>query len=77
MIEKLTVTIAEFSKLSGISKNHAYSLAARDSLGVPVIRLGKRLLLSRQAVLRLLDAENNGGNGNGTDRDERYDFEMR
>jgi len=77
MIEKLTITIAEFAKLSAISKNHAYSLAASDSLGVPVIRLGKRLVLSRRAVLRLLDAENNEGDGNGTDRDNGHNLEMR
>jgi hypothetical protein len=55
MTEKLTVTIREFSELAGISKNQAYMLAASDRLGVPVIRLGRRMLLSRRAVLRLLD----------------------
>jgi hypothetical protein len=69
MSEELTVTIPEFAKLARISKNHAYMLASSDSLGVPVLRFGKRLLLSRRAVLRLLDAENNEGNGNGRDRD--------
>lgn len=62
MTEKLTVTIPEFAEMARISKNQAYMLAANDKLGVPVIRLGKRMLLSRQAVLRLL---NNEGNGDG------------
>lgn len=57
--ERLTVTIPEFSKLAGISKNQAYSLAASDSLGVPIIRLGRRMVLPRQAVLRLLQGEAN------------------
>ncbi|MFP3897912.1 MAG: hypothetical protein ACLFVD_01150 [Dehalococcoidia bacterium] len=64
--ERLTVTIPEFSQLAGISKNQAYMLAATDSLGVPVIRLGKRMVLSRRAVMRLLEGESNqGGNGTG------------
>ena len=57
MTEKLTVTIPEFAKLAGISKNQAYMLAAKDALGVKVIRLGKRMVLPRGAVLRLLEGE--------------------
>ena len=56
---RLTLTIPEFSRLAGISKNQAYALAATDSLGVPIIRLGRRMVLSRKAVLALLE-----GNGN-------------
>lgn len=64
--ERLTVTISEFAKLAGVSKNQAYSLAAADSLGVPVIRLGKRMVLPRRAVMRLLEGETNEvDNGNG------------
>lgn len=55
--ERLTVTIPEFAKLAGVSKNQAYSLAASDSLGVPIIHLGRRKVLPRQAVLRLLQGE--------------------
>jgi len=64
--EKLTITIPEFARLAGISKNQAYSLAANDALGVPVIRLGRRMVLPRKQVLRLLEGE--------VDNEERADF---
>ncbi len=54
---RLTMSLREFSEVSGLSRNTVYSLAARGELGVPVLRLGKRLLLSRRAVLRMLDSE--------------------
>lgn len=63
--ERLTVSIPEFADLAGISKNQAYLLAQRDALGVKVIRLGKRYVLPRRAVLRLLEGESEGANGNG------------
>jgi hypothetical protein len=54
--ERLTMTIAEFAKATGCSKNLAYLLAGQDKLPVPVIRLGqKRMCVSRKAVLALLD----------------------
>lgn len=55
----LTMTIAEAAGTLGISKGLAYDLAKRDELPVPVIRCGRRLLLSRRAVMTLLQ-----GNGN-------------
>ena len=58
--EKLTVTIPEFAKLAGISKNQAYLLAANDALGVPVLKFGRRLVLPRRAVMRLLEGDNIG-----------------
>lgn len=56
--ERLTMTIKEFSVAAGISRNLAFSLAKRGRLGVKIIHLGKRLLLSRKEVMTLL---NNGG----------------
>lgn len=61
--ERLTMTIPEFAEVSGISKNLAYSLAKQDRLGVKVIHLGKRMVLSRKAVLALL--EGNGDKAEG------------
>lgn len=55
--ERLTINIPEFAKLAGVSKNQAYSLAKQDRLGVPVIKLGKRMVLSRRAVLALLQGK--------------------
>ena len=57
--ERLTMTIPEFAEATGCSRNLAYSLARADSLPVPVIRLGpKRMVVSRKAVLKLLELGN-------------------
>ncbi len=55
--ERLTLTISEFAKLAGISRNQAYSLAAGDKLPVPVIRFGKRMVVSKASALSLLQGE--------------------
>ena len=49
------MTIPEFAAISGISKNLAYSLAKQAALPVPVIKLGKRMVLSRRRVEALLE----------------------
>ncbi len=56
--ERLTLSIPEAAKVLGISRGLAYSLARRDALPVPVIKLGRRLVLSRRAVEALLDGGN-------------------
>jgi len=56
--EKLTVSLPELAGMLGISKNHCYYLASIDALPVPIIRLGARIVVSRQAVVRLLDGDN-------------------
>ena len=48
------MTVEEVAAALGISRKHAYELAAADRLPVPTIRLGKRLVVSRLAVERLL-----------------------
>lgn len=55
--ERLTINIPEFCELTGISKNLGYALAKQDRLGVKVIHLGKRMVLSRRAVLALLEGD--------------------
>jgi excisionase family DNA binding protein len=50
--------IKEVAKVLGISLGLAYDLARQDKLPVPVIRLGRRMVLSRRAVEALLS-----GNG--------------
>lgn len=52
--ESLTMTIPEVAKALGISRGLAYDLAKRDVLPVPVIRLGRRMVLSRKAFELLL-----------------------
>jgi len=52
------MTIPEFAQATGCSKNLAFRLARQNQLPVPVIYLGpKRMVVSRTAVLRLLQAE--------------------
>ena len=54
--DTLTMTIPEVAKALGISRGLAYDLARRNELPVPVIRLGRRMVLSRKAVEALLEA---------------------
>lgn len=53
-----TITVEEVGKRLGIGRSLVYDLARRDALPVPVIRLGRRLVVSRVALERLLE-----GNG--------------
>ena len=51
-IEKLTVTVEEAARLLGIGRNSAYEAVRRGEL--PVIRLGRRYLVPRAALERML-----------------------
>ena len=55
----LTISIPEVATALGISRGLAYDLARRDALPVPVIKLGKRMVLSRKAVEELLSGKQN------------------
>jgi predicted DNA-binding transcriptional regulator AlpA len=61
MMEKQTYTIVEVSQLLGISRNSAYSLARTDTLPVKVLKLGKRMVVSKLEMTRLLGAATDGG----------------
>jgi excisionase family DNA binding protein len=53
--DRRTLTVAEAARILGIGRTKAYELAARNALPVRVIRLGRRLLVSRvelEAFLR-------------------------
>ena len=47
------LTVAEAGELLGISRAFAYELAARGDL--PVIRLGRRIMVPKVALLRLVE----------------------
>lgn len=51
-----TLTIPEAAKLLGIGRNLAYEIAGRDGeiAGVPVIRVGRRLLIPLARLLEVL-----------------------
>jgi predicted DNA-binding transcriptional regulator AlpA len=62
--ERLTITIPEFAKATGCSRNLAFRLARQNKLPVPVIYLGdKRMCVSRKAVLALLEGDGKGEGG--------------
>ena len=59
-MERLTMSIREFSEATGCSRNLAFRLARQNRLPVPVIYIGeKRMVLSRKLVLELLQGKGN------------------
>jgi predicted DNA-binding transcriptional regulator AlpA len=52
--ERATATLPEFAARYGIARSTAYALAKRDRLPIPVIRLGRRLVVSRELMERVL-----------------------
>jgi excisionase family DNA binding protein len=52
-MEKLTLTVEETAKMLGIGRNSAYEAVARGE--IPVIRVGKRLLVPKAALEKLLN----------------------
>ncbi|HUQ38062.1 MAG TPA: helix-turn-helix domain-containing protein [Aestuariivirga sp.] len=60
-IERETVTVEEASKALGIGRNTAYE--AVKSGEIPSIKIGKRRLISKAALMRLLDGTLNPSAG--------------
>ena len=66
--ERFTMTIPEFAAVIGCSRYLAYSLARQNKLPVKVIRLGEnRMVVSRKAVLALLEAKDGNADVEVTD----------
>ena len=57
--DRLTVTVEEAGQLLGISRNLAYESARQG--WIPTVRLGRRLLVPRDALDRLLSGESPQG----------------
>lgn len=53
------LTVAQLQQLLGISRPKAYELV--NSEGFPVIRIGRAVLVPREALLRWLDEQNRCG----------------
>jgi len=51
-IARLTLTVAEASKILGVSRNKAYEAAKRGE--IPTIKIGKRILVPVVALERML-----------------------
>ena len=52
-VTKLTVSVVEAGKMLGISRNLAYEMARTGQL--PTLRFGRRLLVPRHALERMLE----------------------
>jgi excisionase family DNA binding protein len=61
---KATLTVDEAAVILGVSRNSAYQAARTGEL--PVIKIGKRLLVPRVAFERLLDIGGSGTNPSDT-----------
>jgi excisionase family DNA binding protein len=48
-VQQLTYTIEEVAERLGISRNSAYVAARGNRLPVPVLKIGKRMMVSREA----------------------------
>ncbi len=59
--EKLTLTVDETAKCLGIGRNSAYEAIAKGE--IPVVKIGKRLLVPKAALERLLAAGQPKKNG--------------
>ncbi|MFC1964750.1 helix-turn-helix domain-containing protein [Chloroflexota bacterium] len=57
--ESLTLTVTQCAELLGIGRNSAYEAVSKGE--IPVIRIGKRLLVPREGLQRLLDGRNQKG----------------
>ena len=69
--DRLVFTVAEAGELLGISRAFAYELVARGEL--PVIRLGRRRLVPKVALLALVEASGSplaAGPGSATGSDD-------
>jgi excisionase family DNA binding protein len=54
-MERQTLTVEETARLLGVSRSAAYLAVRRGDL--PVIKIGRRYVVPRVALERLLDAE--------------------
>jgi len=58
MVERQTFTVEEAARILGLGRNTAYVAARRGEL--PTIRIGKRMIVPRVALERLLGAPIDG-----------------
>jgi excisionase family DNA binding protein len=69
--ERVCLTVKEVAAMLGVSKNSCYEACRRGE--IPHLRIGKRILVSRVVLCRLLDnhvRESNATVGNCEERNE-------
>ena len=54
-VERLCLTVPEAAAMLGLSRNFAYELVKQKQL--PVVKFGKRLLIPRVALEKMLEKE--------------------
>lgn len=52
--EKIVLTVPEAGELLGISRAHAYLMVKQGQL--PIIKLGRRLVVPRPALMKMLES---------------------
>ena len=55
--DKLTFSVNEAAKMLGLSRNAAFAACRKGE--IPVIRIGKRLLVPKNRLMSLINGENN------------------
>jgi len=61
-IQSRTLNIEDAGTMLGISRPTSYKLARADQFPVPVIRVGRRMVVSRSAIEELLSRQKDAGN---------------
>jgi excisionase family DNA binding protein len=56
-MERLTLTLPEVAEALGLGRNTVYTAAKRGDLPLPIVKIGKRLVVPRQAVDELLASQ--------------------
>ncbi|MDP9235002.1 MAG: helix-turn-helix domain-containing protein [Actinomycetota bacterium] len=54
---RATITVAEAAEILGVNKLSLYESIRRDEAPVPVIRIGRRIVIPKAALDRLLVGE--------------------
>ena len=65
--QRQTYTIEETARILGLGRSSAYAAAARGE--IPTIRIGRKLLVSRRALERLLAGDSAGVRRNAVSRE--------
>jgi excisionase family DNA binding protein len=58
-VERLTLTVDEAAVLLGVSRGTAYEMIQRDEFPVEPIRVGRRILIPKAKLMKMLEGEQN------------------
>jgi excisionase family DNA binding protein len=69
MAYRLTLTVEEAAEILGISRSSAYEAVGRGE--IPSLRFGKRIVIPRAALFRLVDEPSSNGEPTASEPDLR------